>query len=73
MMAARKITATRGRRPSMTIEQYRRIVEVKRIRESAPTDKELARELGLPIHTIENAMRGRVRRFDAMIAEEVKP
>jgi hypothetical protein len=72
-MAARKITATRGRRPSMTIDQYRRIVEVKRIRESAPTDKELARELGLPAYTVANAMRGRVRRFDAMIAEEVQP
>jgi hypothetical protein len=69
-MAARKITATRGRRPTMTLAQYRRIVEVKRIRESAPTDKELARELGLPIYTVANAMRGRVRRFDAAIAAE---
>lgn len=71
-MASRK-TKTRGRQSPMTLEQYRRIVEVRRIRDSAPTDKELARELGLPVHTVANAMRGRVRQFDAVMRQEVQP
>lgn len=50
--------ARNGRQPRMTPEQYQRVREVRRLRELAPTDKELARELGLPLKTIQNAMRG---------------
>jgi len=63
--------AERGRPTTITIEQYRRIVEVRRLRESTPTDKELARELGLSVHTIGNAMRGRgIRRYELALRQE---
>lgn len=65
-MASLKESA--GRPPRITLEQYRRIAEVRRIREAAPTDKELARELGLPVHAVTNAMRGRIRRYEEMLA-----
>ena len=48
-----------GRRPAATVEQYRRIVEVRDARRAIPTDKELARELGLPVYTITNLMCGK--------------
>lgn len=63
--------AERGRPTTITLEQCRRIVEVRRLRESTPTDKELARELGLSVHTIGNAMRGRgIRRYELALRRE---
>jgi hypothetical protein len=50
--------ARNGRPPTITLEQYQRVREVRRLRNLAPSDKELARELGLPIKTIQNAMLG---------------
>jgi len=41
-----------GRPPSVTMAQYQRVLDVKAARAVLPTNKELARELGVPVSTI---------------------
>jgi hypothetical protein len=41
-----------GRPPSVTLAQYQRVLDVKAARAMLPTNKELARELGVPVSTI---------------------
>ena len=41
-----------GRPPSVTMAQYQRVLDVKAARAMLPTNKELARELGVPVSTI---------------------
>lgn len=53
-----------GRKPEMTLEQYKRIIEVRRMREATPSDKELARELGLRLYPIRRAMALGIKSYD---------
>ncbi len=46
------MTCKPGRPPSVTMEQYQRVLDVKAARAALPTNKELARELGVPVSTI---------------------
>ena len=61
-----------GRPTSVTLEQYRRILEVRRLRQLAPSDKELARELGLPVHTVSHALGRGLKRYDIELAKEAQ-
>ena len=63
----------RGQKPKLTLDQYRRVREVVRLRQLAPTDKELARELGLPVHTVAHAMSRGLKRYDIELAKEAAP
>ena len=53
-----------GRKPDMTLEQYQRISEVRAARKAIPTDKELARELGLRLYQIRRAMALGIKPYD---------
>lgn len=63
----------RGRPPLVTIEQYQRIVEVRRARAAIPTDKELAQELGLNPGTVSNVLRRGIKTFDRFLSRRKKP
>jgi hypothetical protein len=55
-----------GRKPRLTREQYRRILRVMRIKRRAaslPTQKQLAREMGVSYCTIHNAARYGVKHY----------
>ena len=45
-----------GRRPTITREQYQRIIDVKVARAMLPSNKELARELGISPSTVNGLM-----------------
>ena len=62
-----------GRPTGVTLDQYRRLLEVRRLRQLAPTDKELARELGLPVHTVSHAISRGLKRYDIELAKEAAP
>jgi hypothetical protein len=56
-----------GRKPNLTREQYRRVVEVRTLRARTPSNKELARELGVSPSVIHKALADGLRSY-----EEVK-
>jgi hypothetical protein len=56
-----------GPKPRLTFEQYKRIVEVREARSQIPTDKELARELGLNPLSIKRSMIRGIKVFDLML------
>ena len=62
----------KGPKPKITLEQYRRILEVRRLRQLAPSDKELARELGLPVHTVSHRLWRGLKRYDIELAKEAQ-
>lgn len=53
-----------GRRPKVTIEQYKRILSVAAARRSVPSNLELARELGISLARVVQIMRHRIKRYD---------
>lgn len=55
---------------AVTLEQYRRIAEVRKIRHQTPNNKELARELGLSVTFIQNAVGHGIKRLDVMLEQE---
>jgi DNA-directed RNA polymerase specialized sigma24 family protein len=57
-----------GRKPNMSREQYRRVVEVRTLRARTPSNKELARELGVSLSVIHKALADGLRTY-----EEVQP
>lgn len=56
-----------GRPPRVTFAQYRRIVAVRRARESIPSDKELAVELGLNPTTVGNLVRRGLKTYEKLM------
>lgn len=44
-----------GRKPNLSREQYRRVVEVRTLRARTPSNKELAREFGVSAAVINHA------------------
>ena len=52
----------------MSREQYRRVVEVRTLRARTPSNKELARELGVSLSVIHKALADGLRSY-----EEVQP
>lgn len=54
-----------GTRPHLTREQYQRILEVKELRARTPSNKELARELGVGIAVIRKATYTGLRNYEA--------
>lgn len=65
-------TVSVGRPPSVTFEQYLRIVEVRVARQRIPSDKELAIELGLNPLTVGQAMRRGIRFYERRLRPKVK-
>lgn len=53
-----------GRPPRVTEDQYRRIMAVRDARAGIPSDKVLARELGITVSTLRSIMWRRVKRFN---------
>ena len=47
----------RGRPPAVTLAQLVRIEAVREARDSIPSDKELAAELGVKIHVVQRVMK----------------
>lgn len=47
----------RGRPPAVTLAQLVRIEAVREARDAIPSDKELAAELGIPLHVVHRAMK----------------
>jgi len=62
-----------GRPTSVTLEQYRRLMEVRELRRRVPCNKTLSRELGLPVATISHAINRGLKSLDIKLAKEVKP
>jgi hypothetical protein len=62
----------RGRPPRVTLEQYRRIVQVRMARAAIPTDKELAIELGLNPFTVANVLRRGIRAYEKVLRPAIK-
>lgn len=62
-----------GRPTEITLEQYRRLVEVRELRRRAPCNKALAREFGVPVQTVANAIARGLKRYDIELAKEAKP
>jgi hypothetical protein len=61
----------RGNAPSMTVEQYKRLLEWEQARRSLPTLKQLARELDLPMTTVQSVLYKRHRvNLNEMLARE---
>jgi hypothetical protein len=55
----------------MTVEQYKRLLEWERVRRSLPTLKQLARELDLPMSTVQSVLYKRHRvNLNEMLARE---
>lgn len=59
-----------GRPTSVTLEQYRRLVEVRELRRRVPCNKTLSRELGLPVSTIQHAITRGLKSLDIELAKE---
>ena len=53
-----------GRKPNMSREQYRRVVEVRTLRARTPSNKELARELGVSLSVIHKALADGLRTYE---------
>lgn len=53
-----------GRVPNVTEAQYRRILEVKAARAAIPSDKALARELGMSAANIQSIMHRGLKHFE---------
>lgn len=62
-----------GPKPPITLDQYRRLLEVRRLRAAIPSDKELARELGVAPWIVSRALFHGYRHHDAELAKEVQP
>lgn len=58
-----------GRKPSITREQYRRILDVARARRMVPSNAALARELGISVSRVVQIMRTRIKRFDVEMSK----
>lgn len=59
-----------GRPTNVTLEQYRRLVEVRKLRQQVPCNKTLSRELGLPVSTVANAISKGLKLYDFQLAKE---
>jgi len=59
-----------GRPTSVTLEQYRRLMEVRELRRRVPCNKTLSRELGLPVATISHAINRGLKSLDIELAKE---
>lgn len=53
-----------GRVPNVTKEQYRRILEVRAARAAIPSDKVLARELGMTTANVRSIMHRGLKYFE---------
>lgn len=53
-----------GRKPIPTHAQYERVREVVELKRSLPTQRELAEELGISIHTVARWVREGIKRYD---------
>ena len=62
-----------GPKPPITLDQYRRLLEVRRLRAAIPSDKELARELGVAPYIVASAIGRGYRHHDAELSKEVQP
>jgi DNA-directed RNA polymerase specialized sigma24 family protein len=62
-----------GRKPKVTLDQYRRLLEIRKLRRQIPSDKELSHELGLPVSTVSKAISNGLKRYDIELAKEVQP
>lgn len=61
----------RGNAPTMTVEQYKRLLKWERAKRELPTLKQLARELDLPMSTVQSVLYKRHRvNLNAMLAME---
>ena len=63
-----------GNKPKVTLEQYKKILELKDSKERVKemTYVHLAKELGLRPSTVINAARRRIKRYDYVLAKEGK-
>ena len=61
-----------GNKPKVTLEQYKKIMELKESKERIKemTYVHLAKELGLRPSTVINAARNRIKRYDYVLAKE---
>lgn len=57
-------------RPLLTFEQYLRVRQVKEARDALPSDKDLAREYGVPVRVIERAISQGLRRYENRLRQE---
>lgn len=58
-----------GRPPQVTLEQYRRIMEVRSARRAIPGNKALARELGINVATIGTTMVRGIKTYDHQLRD----
>jgi lambda repressor-like predicted transcriptional regulator len=56
--------------PKITLEQYKRAIECKRIREETPTLGDLEDEWGLTRNTLSGTIRKGIKRYDRVLAFE---
>ena len=61
-----------GRPPSLTLEQYRRVRELREL-QRRHTDKFVAHELGISVTTLRRIKSVGIKRYDYLISKEVKP
>lgn len=53
-----------GHEPSITIEQYARLLEIKAIKQTIPSYSALAREWGVTVHAVLDAVSRGIKRYD---------
>jgi hypothetical protein len=58
-----------GNEPTITLEQYARLMEVKAIRQSAPSYSSLAREWGVSVHAVLDAASRGIKRYDYQLRQ----
>ena len=61
-----------GRPPSLTLEQYRRVRELREL-QRRHTDKAVAHELGISVTSLRRIKSQGIKRYDYELAKEVKP
>ncbi len=61
-----------GRPPSLTLEQYRRVRELREL-QRRHTDKFVAHELGISVTTLRRIKSQGIKRYDYELAKERKP
>jgi predicted metal-dependent phosphoesterase TrpH len=60
-----------GHTPALTLDQYRKILKVKAIRNSVPTYSDLAKEFGVAHHAVLTAVSAGIKRYDYVLYNAV--
>lgn len=59
-----------GNEPTITFEQYARLMEVKTIKQSLPSYSSLAKEWGVSVHAVLDAASRGIKRYDYRLREK---